>query len=113
ELENHENKIKNAIKEQNAILEVSKYPVKDTDVVQGNKVTKENAETILALDNALAYKRLIGYGGLLKQIHKELHLGDAEDGDLINISEDDEVANGAFEVMAKWHIGLKNYVIQK
>lgn len=113
ELENHENKIKNAIKEQNAILEVSKYPVKDTDVVQGNKVTKENAETILAVDNALAYKRLIGYGGLLKQIHKELHLGDAEDGDLINISEDDEVANGAFEVMAKWHIGLKNYVIQK
>ncbi|ONN67374.1 protein rep, partial [Herbaspirillum sp. VT-16-41] len=65
------------------------------------------------LDNALSYKRLIGYGGLLKEIHKELNLGDAEDGDLVNISQDDEVANGTFDVIARWHIGLKNYVIQR
>lgn len=112
DLETYEKDFKKAIKEQNAILEVSKYPVKDTDVIKGNKVTDENVETVLALDNALAYKRLIGYGGLLKEIHKELNLGDAEDGDLVKISEDDEVANGAFDVFAKWHIGLKNYVIQ-
>ena len=112
ELETYEKDLKNAIREQNAILEVSKYPVKDTDVIQGNKVTEENVETVLALDNALAYKRLIGYGGLLKEIHKELNLGDAEDGDLVNISENDEVANGTFNVIARWHIGLKNYVIE-
>ncbi|KZM56330.1 hypothetical protein A3Q35_08595 [Aeribacillus pallidus] len=94
-------------------MEVSKYPVKDTDVIKGNKVTDENVETVLVLDNALAYKRLIGYGGLLKQIHKELNLGDAEDGDLVYISENDEVANGAFDVIGKWHIGLKNYVIKR
>lgn len=111
ELETYEKDFKKSIKEQNAILEVSKYPVKDTDVIKGNKVTDENVETVLALDNALAYKRLIGYGGLLKEIHKELNLGDAEDGDLVHISEDDEVANGAFDVIARWHIGLKNYVI--
>ncbi|ATA60337.1 replication protein [Geobacillus stearothermophilus] len=35
---------KKAMKEQNAILEVSKYPVKDTDVIKGNKVTAENVE---------------------------------------------------------------------
>jgi plasmid rolling circle replication initiator protein Rep len=29
-------------------------------------------------------KRLISYGGLLKEIHKELNLDDAEDGDLIH-----------------------------
>ncbi len=112
ELETYEKDLKKAMKEQNAILEVSKYPVKDTDVIKGNKVTDENVETVLALDDALAYKRLIGYGGLLKEIHKELNLGDAEDGDLVKISEDDEVANGAFDVIARWHIGLKNYVIQ-
>ncbi|ONG67271.1 replication protein, partial [Bacillus cereus] len=113
ELETYEKDFKKAMKEQNAILEVSKYPVKDTDVIKGNKVTEENVETVLALDNALAYKRLIGYGGLLKEIHKELNLGDAEDGDLVNISENDEVANGTFDVIARWHIGLKNYVIQQ
>lgn len=113
DLEEYEKDFKKAIREQNAILEVSKYPVKDTDVIKGNKVTDENVETVLVLDNALAYKRLIGYGGLLKQIHKELNLGDAEDGDLVYISENDEVANGAFDVIGKWLIGLKNYVIKR
>lgn len=113
DLEEYEKDFKKAIREQNAILEVSKYPVKDTDVIKGNKVTDENVETVLVLDNALAYKRLIGYGGLLKQIHKELNLGDAEDGDLVYISENDEVANDAFDVIGKWHIGLKNYVIKR
>lgn len=113
DLKTYENKVKYALNEQKAILEVSKYPVKDTDVIRGNQVTEENVETVKALDTALAYKRLIGYGGLLKEIHKELNLSDAEDGDLVNISEDDEIANGTFDVMARWHIGLKNYVIWK
>jgi plasmid rolling circle replication initiator protein Rep len=108
----YEEDLKKAIKEQKAILEVSKYPVKDTDVIQGNTVTRENVETVLALDNALAYKRLIGYGGLLKQVHKELDFEDPEEGDLINISEEDEISNGAFDVIARWHVGLKNYVIE-
>jgi len=106
-IENYEQSVKDAV------LEVSKYPVKDTDIVKGNKVTKENTETVLALDNALAYKRLIGYGGILKEIHKELNLGDAEEGDLINIAEDDEQANETFEVMFKWHVGLRNYVAKE
>lgn len=102
------------ILEQNAVFEVSKYPVKDTDVIRGNEVTPENIQTVKDLDKALAYKRLISYGGLLKEIHKELQLGDAEDGDLIHIDEDsDEVANGAVDVMAYWHVGLTNYVIKK
>lgn len=108
-----EDEIKKIIAEQNAIFEVSKYPVKDTDVIRGNKVTSENVQTVKDLDTALAYKRLISYGGLLKKIHKELNLDDAEDGDLIHIDEDnDEVANGAVNVMAYWHIGLNNYVIK-
>lgn len=108
-----EEEVKKVILEQNAIFEVSKYPVKDTDVIRGNKVTPENVQTVKDLDTALAYKRLISYGGLLKEIHKELQLDDAEDGDLIHIDEDsDEVANGAIDVMAYWHVGLNNYVIK-
>ena len=113
ELETYEKDFKKAMKEQHAILEVSKYPVKDTDVIKGNKLTAENVETVLALDNALSYKRLIGYGGLLNEIHKELNLGDSEDGDLVNITENDEIANGTFDVIARWHIGLKNYIVEQ
>ncbi|MCA1024448.1 protein rep [Halobacillus litoralis] len=111
-VEIYEEDFKKAIKEQNAVLEVSKYPVKDTDVIQGDEVTDENIETVLSLDSALSYKRLIGYGGLLKEIHKELNLSDEEDGDLIHISEEDEISNGTFDVIARWHIGIQNYVIQ-
>ncbi|KYD03686.1 hypothetical protein B4144_3959 [Bacillus atrophaeus] len=61
-----ESDVREAKMEQKAVLEISKYPVKDTDVVRGNKVTEE----------------------------------------------DDEVANGAFEVMAYWHPAIKNYIIK-
>lgn len=109
-----EDEMRRTIEEQNAVFEVSKYPVKDTDVIQGNKVTDENIQTVKDLDKALAYKRLISYGGILKEIHKELNLSDAEDGDLIHIDDDsDEIANGATDVMAYWHVGLNNYVISK
>ena len=109
-----EDEVKKTIAEQNAIFEVSKYPVKDTDVIRGDRVTPENIQTVKDLDKALVYKRLISYGGLLKEIHKELNLDDVEDGNLIHIdNEIDEIANGAMEVMAYWHVGLNNYVIKK
>lgn len=108
-----EDEVREAMEEQKAILEISKYPVKDTDVVRGNKVTEENLDTVYYLDDALASRRLVGYGGILKEIHQELNLSDAEDGDLIKINEeDDEIANDAFEVMAHWHVGIKNYIIK-
>ncbi|PAE44729.1 protein rep, partial [Bacillus licheniformis] len=108
-----ESEVREAMEEQKAVLEISKYPVKDTDIVRGNKVTEDNLDTVYYLDDALSARRLIGYGGILKEIHKELNLGDAEDGDLVKIEEeDDEVANAAFEVMAYWHPGIKNYIIK-
>lgn len=111
-LEDFEKELKKSIREQNAIFEVSKYPVKDTDVIKGDKVTDENIETVVDLDKALSFKRLIGYGGLLKEVHKELNLDDAESGDLIQVAESDEVANGIFEVTAYWQVGLKKYLVE-
>lgn len=42
-----------------ARIKVSKYPVKDADVIRGDKVTEENVQTVKDMDSALAYKRLI------------------------------------------------------
>lgn len=111
--ESIENEVREAMMEQKAVLEISKYPVKDTDIMRGSSVTDDNLDTVFYLDDALSARRLIGYGGILKDIHKELNLGDAENGDLVKIDEEeDEIANGAFEVMAYWHPGIKNYIIK-
>lgn len=108
--------IENAIEEQNAVFEVSKYPVKDTDIVDLDNI-EESAEVIKVVDHALERVRLIAYGGLLKDIKKELGLSDAEaeDTDLIQIDESqkDEIAEEVQQVTAYWHFGLKNYVLQQ
>lgn len=36
---------------------------------------------------------MLSYGGLLKYKHKILNLDDAEDGNLINTSDEDKIAN--------------------
>lgn len=51
------------------MFEVSKYPVKDTDIVDLDDV-EESAEVVKVVDGALQSKRLIAYGGLLKDIKK-------------------------------------------
>ena len=67
-------------------------------------MTPENIQTVKDLDKALAYKRLISYGGLLKEIHKALNLEDVEDGVLIHFDYDtDEIAKGVIDIMAYWH----------
>lgn len=107
--------IENAIEEQNAVFEVSKYPVKDTDIVDLDNI-EESAEVVKVVDHAIQRVRLIAYGGLLKYIKKELGLSDAEaeDTDLIQIDESqkDEIAEEVQQVTAYWHFGLKNYVLQ-
>ncbi len=114
DVESIEKNVQKSISDSKAVYEVSKYPVKDTDIIGSTEeVTEDAVETVKTLDFSLARKRLISYGGILKEIHAELNLSDAEDGDLIQIDEDkDEIANGAFEVMAYWHPGYRNYVMK-
>lgn len=48
---------------------------------------EKNLQRVADLEKGLYRKRLISYGGLLKKIHAELNLDDAEDGDLIHIAD--------------------------
>src|SRR5699024_12746299 len=70
-----------------AIDETAKYPVKDTDFMTDDE--ERNLQRLADLEEGLYRKRLISYGGLLKEIHKELNLDDAEDGDLINTDDEE------------------------
>src|SRR5699024_12711409 len=61
------NKHKSYIK--SAIDETAKYPVKDTDFMTDDE--ERNLQRLADLEEGLYRKRLISYGGLLKEIHKE------------------------------------------
>jgi plasmid rolling circle replication initiator protein Rep len=58
-------------------------------------------------------KRLISYGGLLKEIHKELNLDDAEDGDLIHTDDEEKADEDGFSIIAMWNWERKNYFIKE
>ena len=94
-----------------AIAETAKYTVKDNDYIVINEYddevdTKLTDESVKVLDFALCNRRLTAFGGLLKRLHKELNLDDAEDGDLVN-TDNEEIRNDLEYVIERyfWHIG--------
>ena len=103
-------KNKNKTDIQSAIDETAKYPVKDTDFMTENE--KTNLQRLSDLEKGLHRKRLISYGGLLKKIHKEINLDDAEDGDLIHADEEEtEADKESYSLIAMWNWDRKNYYI--
>jgi plasmid rolling circle replication initiator protein Rep len=106
------------------IAEVAKYTIKSSNIManlQGVKSFNADVqnkvrhftdsitdEIVYTLDSALAGRRLMGYGGIFKQKHKELNL---KDDDLIHISGDDSLNIMQYDVERYyWDIRHKDYV---
>ena len=97
------------------IAETAKYTVKSEDFL----IKKENGkinesltdEVVLTLDKALHKKRLVSFGFLFKEIHKQLRLDDVENGDLKNTNNEDELREDLTDIILRyqWNIGIKNY----
>jgi plasmid rolling circle replication initiator protein Rep len=96
-----------------AVNETAKYSVKSADYLTDDE--ERNLQIVKDLEEGLHRKRLISYGGLLKEIHKELNLDSAEDGDLVKVNDenDDEKEDAAYTVTAMWNWNLQNYYIKK
>ena len=62
---------------------------------------------------ALKNKRQIGFGGLFKEIRKELQLEDVENGDLVHVDEDNDDTTLGTEIVAIWNWERKNYFVQE
>ena len=80
----------NSSNELTTIKETSKYSVKSSDFLTDDE---RNQEIVNDLEKGLYRKRMLSYGGLLKQKHKILNLDDAEDGNLINTSDEDKITD--------------------
>lgn len=100
-----------AVKKNNKkeVSEVAKYTVKSDDfLIKENGIINEEItdKVVKTLDLGLHRKRLVAFGFIFKDIHKELNLDDAIDGDLVNTDNEVEEIEGLNYV-------LVNYVFDK
>lgn len=91
-----------------AVAEACKYAVKPGDILNPDDWDM-TVETLRTLDKALENRRFIGLGGVIKEIHKQLHLDDMEDGDLVHVEGDSEGEATADEIVYFWN-GYSQYV---
>ena len=85
-----------------SIAEACKYAVKADDVINYDDWDM-TVETLRILDNALEKRRFIGLGGVIKDIHKKLHLDDMEDGDLVHTTEQEQGEATKEEIIYFWN----------
>lgn len=106
---------------ESAVVETAKYPVKPVSyLIKGNE--EETDRAVEVLDGALAHRRLLGYGGLLKTIWNELKAAgevsdvEADNADLVHVDNAPESCtcptcnSDLMETVYQWQRGFKNYV---
>lgn len=103
-----------------AVLETAKYPVKPFEIEtdkNGKKIRRSEDELTKITGEfleGLRKKRQLGFGGIFKDIRKELQLDDVEDGDLVNTSDDDKTETSKADVIvAYWNYDRGNYFIKQ
>jgi len=99
--------------------EVAKYATKPSSYVQENSngLLEASPSIVEDLHYALKGRRLVGFGGLFKQIREEKKMVDVEEADLIHIDEDGVVkeclckicGSTLLEELYRWEIGLRQY----
>jgi len=99
---------------ESAAAEVGKYSTKPSDYVSelpdGNYIANSGVVRDLAL--GLRHKRLIAFGGILKEHHKLLHLQDVESDsvDLVHVGDVNDTIEAVMVQIYRWNIGLRQYV---
>ena len=91
-----------------AVAEVAKYSFKSDDYLSGTY--SQISQGILTLLESLTGKRLCSFGGIFKQVARQLDLDDMTDGDLV-ITNGDKLRSdiGYIVVKYQWQIGIGYY----
>lgn len=90
-----------------SVAEACKYAVKPEDVLNLEDWDM-TVETLRTLDSALENRRFVGLGGIIKDIHKSLHLDDPEDGNLVHVEAEQTDEPTHEEVVYFWN-GYNQY----
>ena len=93
-----------------AVAETCKYTAEDEDYIIPSDWDL-TVDSVRTLDKALENRRLIAYGGIMKELHKQLNLDDEETGDLINVDSEDSTAAPTEQTETYfWNTGYRQYV---
>lgn len=96
-----------------ACAEVSKYAAKPADYIVPSDLAL-SMSAVQILDTVLNKRRMTSWGGLLKDIAKQLMLDDPESGDLVHIdqtaSADQTAEDIACYVAYNWALGARDYL---
>lgn len=84
-----------------AVAEISKYPVKQTDLINITDTVK-SIEALIILHTALKGRRLVTFGGVLAAIKRELKLEDVEAANADLIHTDNEQFTAVERVLFRW-----------
>lgn len=76
------------------------------------ELTIESAKVVDELQKGLYRKRQIAFGGLFKQIKKELELDDIENGNLINLGDEESSISDGEVISVLWNHERQNYYIR-
>lgn len=87
--------------------EACKYAVKPSDILNFDDWDM-TVDTLRVLDKALENRRFVGLGGILKEIHKKLHLDDMEEGDLVHVENEAQSDATVDEIVYFWN-GYSQY----
>ena len=88
-IENGESEALSPVERAKLVAEASKYTTKATDILVGSKSTQEYV--LKHMDDALARRKLVAYGGELLEIFKRLKYEEVDETtDLINVDEDEQ-----------------------
>lgn len=92
-----------------AICELAKYTTKPGDYIIPDDWDL-SVDAVRVLDPALHRRRLIAFGGLMRDYHRLLNLDDPEKGDFIHIDSDDLGIDAAERIIFAWHSGYRQYI---
>lgn len=96
-----------------SIAEVAKYACKPGEIINYDDWDL-TVETVRILDAAFEGRRLIAFGGILKEWHKKLNLDDEDEGDLLDIGDSQDEIDAKDEdgedLTFVWHTGYNQYV---
>lgn len=99
---------------ESAAAEVGKYATKPSNYLckapNGEYVAW--AKPVKDLAVGIRHKRLIAFGGILKEHHKLFQLEDVESDsvDLVHVGEDNDLIEAVMVQVFRWNVGLRQYV---
>lgn len=94
-----------------AVCEVAKYSVKGNDYIIPDDWDL-TVDTVRLLDAALDNRRLVAYGGVLREVKQILKMDDEEDGSLVNVgdNEDEHSKEESYRLVHYWwYSGYRQY----